>query len=243
MTQPQHAALGRDRVPGLGDEQPPAEVVDACWSAVAIIDRGWQFKRLEFDDNTATAFVVAQSPTHRVVTVHWDLRGHRLGRQQVPGRRDAMHLLKFANDVASLGIHDAETGEALLDQLCWLVQTLSTRVRPAGSWRCTDTLPTLPADEQPRPAVRAAAWLIARLTCEYNWWVRHLGEDIAAGGFLAEVPGDVLAVFPASMSDDGTAGAALARMMPTLSAVEVNLLRHLDYRTLWAAGHCAGAGQ
>ena len=87
---------------------------------------------------------------------------------------------------------------------------------------------------------RIAAWLIARLVAKYGWSVQHLGEDIAGGGFIADIPGDVRAIFPATMEYDGTAAAALARMMPTLQAPDLRLLTHLDYRALWAAGQAAG---
>jgi hypothetical protein len=67
--------------------------------------------------------------------------------------------------------------------------------------------------------------------------VHHLGEDIAGGGFIADIPDDVRAIFPATMEYDGTAAAALARLLPTLQAPDLALLKNLDYRALWAAGH------
>ena len=69
-----------------------------------------------------------------------------------------------------------------------------------------------------------------------------LGEDIAGGGFIANIPGDVQAIFPASMEYDGTAAAALARMLPQVPARELRVLARLDYRALWAAGQ-AGSGR
>jgi hypothetical protein len=237
-----HHDTGRNRIPALGEDQPPPKVIDGYWRAVDLTDHGWHLKRLAFDVDTVTAFVTALSPTRRVVTVSWDLRGHRIGRQQVPGRA-ASYLLKLAQDVAYLGTHDAETGEDLLGQLCWLVQGREQGTRHHRGWRRTSILPTVSALEQPQTRARVAAWLIARLVAKYRWQVRHLGEDIAGGGFIAEIPGDVLAVYPATMDDDGTAAASLARLMPKLNHRDLAVLRNLDYRALWAAGSVAGAGQ
>ena len=103
-------------------------------------------------------------------------------------------------------------------------------------------LPTLPAGQQPMTRARTAAWLLARLVGKYGWEIQHLGEDIAGGGFIANIPGDVQAIFPAFMEYDGTAAAALARMLPQVPAREVRVLARLDYRALWAAGQ-AGSGR
>jgi hypothetical protein len=251
MTRPAQRRANRNQIPGLGEDQPPAETIDAYWTAVDLAAYGWHLRRLDFDAHTATAFVTAHAPTRRVVTVSWDLRGHRLARQQVPSRAAAIRLLNLAHDVAYLGEHDAETGDELLNQLCWLVQRLNTssgvRTCRHRSWRCSDPLPTLPAHEQPTAQARAAAWLIARLVAKYGWHIGYFAEDIARGGFIAEIPGEipagVLTVFPATMSDDGTAAACLARLIPTLQRNDLAVLRNLDYRTLWATRPASGAGQ
>lgn len=240
MTRPAQRSTGRGPIPGLGDTQPPAEVVDAYWMAVDLAAYGWHLKRLAFDAHIATAFVTAHAPTRRTVTVSWDLRGNRAGRQQVPGRAVSRRLIDVARAVASLGQGDAETGDDWLAQLCWLVQwQVGSPHRHHRSWCRTDPLPTLPASDQPMARGRAAAWLVARLVAEYGWCVHHLGEEIAGGGFIAEIPGDVQAIFPAGMEDDGTAAAALARMLPGVQAQDLRALANLDYRTLWAAGHVA----
>ncbi|KAA1248216.1 hypothetical protein F0Q45_21825 [Mycobacterium simiae] len=236
MTRPAQRSAGREQVPGLGEIQPPIEVIDAYWTVLDLATFGWHPKRLQFDAHIATAFVTAHSPARRTVTVSWDLRGNRTARQQVPSRAAARRLLELARLVASLGQHDAETGEDWLTQLCWLVQgKVGSPHRHHRNWRCTDPLPTLAASEQPATRGRAAAWLIARLVAEYGWSVNHLGEDIAGGGFVADIPGDVRAIFPAAMEYDGTAAAALARMIPTLQTQDLHLLANLDYRALWAA--------
>lgn len=245
MTRPAQRSAGRDLIPGLGEDQPPAEVIDAYWTAVDLAAYGWHPKRLEFDANTATAFVTVHTPTRRTVTVSWDLRGNRKARQQVPGQGAAHRLIGLARAVASLGQSDAESGDDWLTQLCWLVQLhVGSPHRHHGNWRCSDPLPTLGSNEQPMSRGRSAAWLMARLVAKYGWTVRHLGEDIAGGGFIADIPGDVCAIFPATMDYDGTAAAALARLIPTLQAPDIELLAHrLDYRALWAQRHSTGGAR
>ena len=240
MTRPAQRS-GRRQIPGFGEDQPTAEVVDAYWTAVDLAAYGWHAKRLEFDAHTATAFVTAHTPTRRTVTVSWDLRGNRRARQQVPGNAPARRLLELARAVASLGQNDAETGDEWLTQLCWLVQSqVGSPHRHHRNWRRGEALPTVPAGQQPMTRARTAAWLLARLVGKYGWTVRHLGEDIAGGGFIADIPGDVTAIFPAAMEYDGTAAAALARMLPSLPAQDLHLLSRLDYQALWAAGRTGG---
>lgn len=240
MTRPAQRSAGRERIPGLGEQRPPADLVDAYWAAVDLAAHGWHPKRLEFDAHTATAFVTVHTPTRRTATVSWDLRGHRRARQQVPRQAVAGRLLYLARAVANLGQSDAESGDEWLTQLCWLIQLhVGAPHRHHRNWRHSDPLPTLGANDQPMARGRTAAWLMARLVAKYGWSVHHLGEDVAGGGFIADIPGDVSAIFPATMEYDGTAAAALARLLPTLQAPDLALLKHLDYRALWAAGHPA----
>jgi hypothetical protein len=241
MTRPAQRATGRTHIPGLDDDQAPAELIEAYWLAIDLSSSGWRAKRLDFDAHTATAFVIAHTPTRRTVTVTWDLRGNRAARQQVPAHAPSRRLIDLAQAVASLGQNDAETGEERLTQLCWLVQSqVGSPHRHHRHWRRVEVLPTLPANQQPMTRARAAAWLIARLEGKYGWCVRHLGEDIAGGGFIADIPGDVQAIFPATMEYDGTAAAALARLLPQVPPDDLRLLSRLDYRALWAAGQAAG---
>lgn len=232
---PSHGRANRIRIPGLS-EQPPAQVIDAYWIAADLAESGWRLVNIDFDPNTATGFVTAHAPTRRVVTVSWDLRGPLRSRQQVPGRA-AQSLLILAHHVADLGQIDAEAADdhPLLGRLCALLwQFHTTSVLPKRNWYRSEPLPTLPADRQPSRPTREAAWIIARLAVKYGWGISHIGDTIAAGGFIADIPGDVLAVFPAAMLDDGTAAASLARLIPQLDTAERAALQRLDYRALWA---------
>lgn len=235
MTGPTQGAAGREQIPGLGEAQLPTEVIDAHWTAVDQVACGWNPKVLEFDPHTATALVAATTPTRHKVTVSWDLRDNDAPRQQWTGQASPNRRLdELVRAVASLRQEDAGTGDERLTQLCWQVQWhLGSAHRHQRNWRSNGQLPTVPAADQPMTQEGAAGWLIARLVANYLWRVRHLGEDIAGDGFIANIPADVLAIFPATMQYDGTAAAGLARMLPTVQTQD--LLASLDYRALWAA--------
>ena len=219
---------------------PPA-VRDAYRTLHGLHTSGWRLLGLDYDTDTSTATVTAETPTHRMVTVDWNRGTGQINRRQVNGAA-AVFLVKAAHDVAYLG-HADTTGprRGQLDQLRWLTQGLADPHR-RGARRCTDPSPGLPAGRQPSPQCRAAAWLIALLVGDYGWRITAVGEDIAQHGFIAEAPGDVVAVYPAGMDADGTAAAELARILPRLDQInDLALLDVLDYRELWASQHRADA--
>ena len=208
---------------------------DAYRTLESLHKSGWRLHALDYDTDTSTATVTAESPNHRMVTVDWNRGTGQINRRQVNGVA-AVFLVKAAHDVAYLG-HADHTGprRGQLDQLRWLAQGLGAR-RPAPRRR-TALLPCLPTERQPSTMCRAAAWLMARLIGDYGWRITAIGEDIAGYGFIAELPGDVAAVYPAGMDDDGTPAAALARLLPLLDQIDdLALLDVLDFRQLWAAG-------
>lgn len=230
-----------DTTVNVGLASASAAVRDAYRTLAGLHQSGWQLHDLDFDAETSTATVTAETPTHRMVTVDWNRGTGQINRRQVNGAA-AVFLVKAAHDVAYLGHADA-TGprRGQLDQLRWLAQGLFGRPTP-GPRRCSDHLPGLPAQRQPSPQCRAAAWLMARLVGEYGWRITAVGEDIAGRGFLAELPGDVLAVYPAGMDADGTPAADLARLLPRLDQInDLALLDVLDYRELWASRNHADA--
>ncbi len=202
---------------------------------------GWRLHNIEFDTETSTATITAETPTHRRVTVDWNRATGQIDRHQVNGSA-AVFLVKAAHDVAYLG-HADNTGprRGQLDELRWLAQGLAGRPRPAIR-PCHDPIPGLPAERQPSAQCRAAAWLMARLVGDYGWRITAVGEDIAGYGFIAELPGDVLAVYSAGMDADGTPGGDLARLLPRLDQInDLALLDILDYQELWACQHEAEA--
>lgn len=234
--------MATTRPDALAAAKATQEVVNAHRTATRIAVQGWRFQQLQFDAHTATASVSALSPTRRVVTVGWDLRGDRPTRQQVPGRRAAAQLLRLARDVADIGQGDAETGGSDLDTLIEAMQATGLFCPPPRSWWRDDWLPGIPGRVQPPPATRAAAWLLARLIGKYGWHIEALGGQgggIGGGGFVATIPHDTIAVFPAAMDDDGTAAAALARIIGRLDVDQLNTLACINYHRLWT--NSAGA--
>jgi len=216
-------------------------VRDAYATMEGLHQSGWRLHALDFDADTSTATVIAEAPTHRTVTVEWNRGTGQIDRRQVNGLA-AVFLVKAAHDVAYLGHADtAGPRRGQLDQLRWLTQGLAGPRRPR-SRRCADPIPGIPAEKQPSAPCRAAAWLMAQLVGEYGWQVTAVGEDIAQRGFIAELPGDVVAVYPAGMDADGTAAADLARILPRLDPItDLALLDVLDFREMWASRHRADA--
>jgi hypothetical protein len=88
-------------------------------------------------------------------------------------------------------------------------------------------IPGLPEFLQPAPKIRAAYWFAAALTDDYGWRLFEIGSDIAAGGFVADIPGEMMAIYPASIADDGTAASALARLLGDMSAQDAEVVAAL----------------
>jgi hypothetical protein len=99
-------------------------------------------------------------------------------------------------------------------------------------WRISD-IPGLPLHVQPSPKIRAAYWFAVTLTDGHGWKLIEVGTDIAAGGFIADIPGETMAIYPASMSDDRTAASALARLLGAMSAKDTVIVAALvDWPTV-----------
>jgi hypothetical protein len=83
--------------------------------------------------------------------------------------------------------------------------------------------------QPPRP-VRVAYWWANALQAQ-GWRLRAVGEQLAGGGFIAEigVTGEeaVWIVFPRHMPDDGTEASALANFLQRLTFDQRDYLRRL----------------
>jgi hypothetical protein len=218
--------------------------VDAFRTLQRLHGSGWRIHTVDYVAEAGEAIITAENPTRRLVTVTWNRSTGQISRQQVNGSA-VVYMVKAAHDVAYLGHRDATGPDRNhLDQLRGMLENLGAPPRAERHlWWRTDPLPCLPPDRQPASRCRAAAWLLARLIGDYGWHITELGEPTVGGGFLADIPGDVLAVFPAGIDDDDhTAAAALTRLLPQLDPInDLALLDLLDYRKLWAAGQTAGA--
>jgi hypothetical protein len=94
-------------------------------------------------------------------------------------------------------------------------------------------IPGLPALLQPAPKIKAAYWFVATLTDDYGWKLFEIGRDTAAGGFIADIPGETMAiypasaVYPASVAGDRAAASALARLLGSMSAQDAEIVAAL----------------
>ena len=206
-------------------QQPPPDLRRAYWAAIALADQGWQLRRLAYHGPDRAGVVVAQSRSGLVATTTTGPQARGLPAD--PG------LLELAEAIAELGLVDSSSGSQRVEELCWLVQAHTGTSASRGRPRCTNAIPGIV--HQPPPSTRAAAWLAAELVNEYGWHVHSFGLDIAAGGFIADIPGEAMVIFPATIADDGTPAASLARLVGGLSMAELRVLAHLDYQELYAA--------
>ncbi|MGD9622277.1 MAG: hypothetical protein AB7G47_19810 [Mycolicibacterium sp.] len=191
----------------------------AHWNALAVIDSGWQLRKLRYSHSTGVAALDVHTPTHRGLTI-------TSANPIVPTCcTNTPLVVRLAQQVATLG----QRGGDLLGDLTWLLSEHTTAPRYPALRR--DSIPDKTLLRQPL-ALRHAFWLLTTVVGEHGWRIHHLGEDIAGGGFVADIPNDVLAVFPASMPPDGTAAAHLARMLPTLAPSALNYLRHINTTAL-----------
>lgn len=196
----------------------------ACWDALVLLDAGWQLRKLRFISSTGASAIDVHTPTHRGLTITSTDPPSALPFTSTP------HAVRLANSVADLG----QRGGDLLGDLSWALTdhmkqtTRSPRPRPD---RIPDPVLIQQRCHQP-PNFRAAFWLLSTLVCDYKWQISQIGDDLAAGGFVADIPNDVIAVFPAKMAADGTAAATLARLIPNLDRVSLDYLRRIHPMTL-----------
>jgi hypothetical protein len=196
----------------------------AYWDAVTLLDAGWQLCRLRFDSFTRAAVLDLHTPTHRALKV--------TGTEPMSAIpfREAFRVIRLAEAVTSLG----RRGGDLLGDLQWLLAShLQTQRLPQPR---RDHVPDPTLSAQP-VALRTAFWLLATLVAGYGWQVTNLGEEVAGGGFIADIPDDdVTAVFPSAITvDDTTTAAQLARLIPRLNHSCVAYLRQVQPHTLIVA--------
>jgi hypothetical protein len=190
-----------------------AAVRDAYWYALQLINVGWLIRRI--GTTKEGGFFVAETPMRRVVSVD----DH--------GRPRTDPAAQFAKSITSLAAAGAAAGRDYLRDLVRLLRDHAPQRRPATlTWR-TWHIPGVPERLQPIPKIRAAYWFAATLTDDYGWKLSDVGTPVAAGGFIADIPGETLAIFPALMPNDGTVASALARLLAGMTAPEVVLVAAL----------------
>lgn len=201
-------------------------VRDAYWYALRLIDVGWTIRRIGTTEQGG--FFEAETPARRVVLV-----------DECAGPRSDP-AAQFAKSITTLAAVGAAEGRDYLRDLVRLLRGNRPLRRPATlTWRTWD-IPGLPAHLQPIPKIRAAYWFAVTLTDEYGWKLSEIGRDTAAGGFIADIPGETVAIYPASMSDDRTVASALARLLGSMSAKDVVIVAAL---VDWHSGACYREGR
>jgi hypothetical protein len=179
-------------------------VRDAYWCASRLINVGWRIRRIGTTEQGG--FFVAETPRRRVVSV--DEHDGTCGDLAA----------EFARSVTTLAVVGAAEGRDYLRDLVRLLTGNALVRQPATlTWRTWD-IPGLPDHLQPIPKIRAAYWFAVTLTDDYGWKLFEIGRDMAGGGFIADIPGETTAIYPASMSDDRTVASALARLLGSMSA-------------------------
>jgi hypothetical protein len=209
---PSDSADGADTcgVVGSGECTPDAAstaVRDAYWYASRLINVGWTIRRIGATEQGG--FFVAETPRRRVVSVD-----ERAGTRSDPAAQ-------FARSITTLAAAGAAEGRDYLRDLGRLLSDNAPVRQPETlTWR-TWEIPGLPDHLQPIPKIRAAYWFAVTLTDEYGWKLFEVGRDPAGGGFIADIPGETMAIYPASMADDRTVASALARLLGSMSAKDV----------------------
>jgi hypothetical protein len=206
---PRNGFGGDGHTPAAAD----AAVSDAYWYASRLINVGWLIRRI--GATKEGGFFVAETPRRRVVSV--DEHAH-------PTTDPAAQFAKSISTLAAVG--DAE-GRDYLRDLERLLKNHAPLRRPATlTWR-TWHIPGVPERLQPIPKIRAAYWFAVTLTDDYGWTLSNVGTPMAGGGFIADIPGETVAIYPASMPDDRTVASALARLLAGMTAAEVGIVAAL----------------
>lgn len=203
-------------LPNLTGDSDPV-VCAAYRDACTLIDAGWQLQKLRFVAATGIGVVQACTPTHRGVTVTSADRGRR--HLTLP---NSHYTVRLARSVAILGAR----GDDSLTDLTWQLsdQLANIKTRPTFGHA---HIPDPGLHHQP-VSLRRAYWLLVVLVCDYRWRLHCLGEDVAGGGFIAEIPDDLTTIYPAGAAPDGTPATALARLLPQLDAPALHYLRRFS---------------
>ncbi|OMC13546.1 hypothetical protein [Mycobacterium sp. SP-6446] len=188
-------------------------VRDSYWYASRLINVGWLIRRIGTTEDGG--FFVGETPGRRLVSVD----DH--------GRQRTDPAVQFAKSITALAAAGAADGRDYLRDLERLLRQHSPLRRPASLTWCTWHIPGVPASLQPIPKIRAAYWFAVTLTDDYGWQLSEIGKPTAAGGFIANIPGETVAVYPASMPDDHTVASAFARLLASMSIAEVDIVARL----------------
>lgn len=197
--------------------QPDPAVRPIYWWARQLADHGAVLRVMSYSPQNSEAAVAVQLPSYQVVEIRRGSTDELLDPVDLP------HVL--AEAIWRLGV--TGWGKEIAD--------LVSRLRGAGLLiprrsvpRCADHIPGFV--HQPPRRVRVLYWWAQTLR-NYGWVLHEVGQPVAAGGFVAQIPGEqgesALVVYPHGMDDDGTAASALANALGRARHDERRCLRRL----------------
>lgn len=225
--EPQHIPAFSD------DDQPDSTIRTAYWDGVALIEAGWTLRGLDYDPAFGIN-VAAESPNHRMVIATCNTAGGFADETQRCGAGQLQQQFT-ENLAAAVGCHEHTDALTRLDQLRLLLQAYAgPTVRP--ELRGHD-VPGIAHCAQPRRAMRACFWLLCTLECGYHWKLSNIGEDVAHGGFIADIPDEPLAIYPRGMRPDGSDAGLLAHTLAALTSAEMARMVHLHEWHRSFSGH------
>ena len=192
-----------------------AVVRDAYWYGTRLIHHGWIIREVGVGE--WGGYFAGETPRGRAVTVD------AIATREVGDDLAA----QFAESITDLAAAGAVDGHDYLGELVELLAGNTVPRRPANlRWR-TWRIPTVPPCRQPSARVRAAYWFAATLTDDYGWELCEVGSATARGGFIADIPGEAMVIYPADMPDDRTTASALALLLAVMAAPEIRELATL----------------
>jgi len=214
------------------------DLLCACWDGLALIDAGWRPRRITYSAGSGVGSLAVATPGGRVVTIAYQpaVLSRDVMRESLPEGRCAKLALRLVAAVARLRERGGEGLEYLGRYLTAHCRSASRGVVCRGR---DDAIPDPVLYAQPQ-ALRVAFWLLAILVCDMGWRVTDIGDEAACGGFVADIPGEVAAIFPAGMSRDGTLGAELACALAGLESAGLGYLRRQTVLTLSRAKAAIG---
>ncbi|SHU29303.1 Uncharacterised protein [Mycobacteroides abscessus subsp. abscessus] len=189
-------------IPGVR-RQPNDAIRKAYWYGVRLHNYGWLLRSIECsaEGSASVAEVVLETPSHRVITCRADSCTNIA--EELPDM--------FALAVRFVAISTGERG----------MRELRTRLRSQLFEHRRLTLAHASLHFSPLQLARQAAY---ELIDEHRWILSGFGTAMAQGGFIADIPEDTIAVYPAGMAGDGTPAGALAHAIGNLAADQLAVL-------------------
>lgn len=201
--------LCTDPIPNLRWRRQPCTAARAIfWQLSELRTAGSMIRELRFDALTEEAVVLIESADHHFLEA----------------RRK-----RFNRAVSSSG------GSEVLDivELLWVfgtarasreVRRLQELLRRRG---IVEPIAPIPGGPTGQDSLTRAAYWFARSLSDDGWQLAHLGEVVAQGGFVAQHrdSGD-LVIVPRDTTQDGSASAALAHLIPQLGGCRLLDLQH-----------------